>query len=110
MLQGGNILLKSTSTLVDPRGLQCKIGDFGLSRVMNAGANHVTTDNFGEGGWVVCALEHACTVVTQSVLKHAAHLHRHRGLLRARGAQGGAADPRVRHLQLRHDHVGGEQR
>ena len=83
MLQGGNILLKSTSTMVDPRGMQCKIGDFGLSRVMNAGANHVTTDNFG-GDPSILHATHVQVARLWSMLM-CLPLRRHCGILRARG-------------------------
>ena len=41
------MLLKSTSVHDDPRGFQCKIGDFGLSRVLEADNAHVTTNTYG---------------------------------------------------------------
>ena len=46
-LKGGNVLLKSTSVHDDPRGFLCKIGDFGLSRVLDADNAHVTTNTYG---------------------------------------------------------------
>ena len=43
------MLLKSTSVHDDPRGFLCKIGDFGLSRVLDTDTAHVTTNTYGEG-------------------------------------------------------------
>ena len=50
-LKGGNVLLKSTCATEDPRGFVCKIGDFGLSRLLPADNTHVTTENFGTLVW-----------------------------------------------------------
>ncbi|KAK9826762.1 hypothetical protein WJX81_007239 [Elliptochloris bilobata] len=46
-LKGGNVLLKSTSTFDDPRGFICKVGDFGLSRVLETNSTHVSTNSYG---------------------------------------------------------------
>lgn len=40
--------MKSTSTYDDPRGFVCKIGDFGLSRVLDCNSTHVSTGTYGE--------------------------------------------------------------
>jgi serine/threonine protein kinase len=83
-LKGGNVLLKSTCATEDPRGFVCKIGDFGLSRVLPADNTHVTTENFGMpsvAAWVVLmqnghcadgALPHAGTIAycAPEVIKH----------------------------------------
>ncbi|KAK9823953.1 hypothetical protein WJX72_006631 [[Myrmecia] bisecta] len=44
-LKDANILLKSTAT--DPRGFVCKIADFGLSRVLDVDATHISTKTYG---------------------------------------------------------------
>ncbi|BDA43697.1 Mitogen-activated protein kinase kinase kinase 11 [Coccomyxa sp. Obi] len=46
-LKGGNVLMKSTSMYDDPRGFVCKIGDFGLSRVLDCNSTHVSTGTYG---------------------------------------------------------------
>ena len=46
-LKAGNVLMKSTSTNNDPRGFKCKIGDFGLSRVLEQGSTHISTHTYG---------------------------------------------------------------
>ena len=46
-LKGGNVLMKSTSMDNDPRGFKCKIGDFGLSRVLEQGSTHISTHTYG---------------------------------------------------------------
>lgn len=46
-LKGGNVLMKSTSIYDDPRGFVCKIGDFGLSRVLEHNSTHVSTGTYG---------------------------------------------------------------
>ncbi|KAK9822208.1 hypothetical protein WJX81_005892 [Elliptochloris bilobata] len=45
-LKGPNVLLK-TSVEHDPRGFCCKIADFGLARVLQDNATHVSTKSFG---------------------------------------------------------------
>jgi hypothetical protein len=40
--------MKSTSIYDDPRGFICKIGDFGLSRVLDCNATHVSTGTYGQ--------------------------------------------------------------
>lgn len=47
-LKGGNVLMKSTSMYDDPRGFVCKLGDFGLSRVLDSNSTHVSTGTYGE--------------------------------------------------------------
>ncbi|CAL5227539.1 g10528 [Coccomyxa viridis] len=44
-LKGANVLLKSSGD--DPRGYTCKLADFGLSRVLEAHATHVSTKTYG---------------------------------------------------------------
>jgi len=44
-LKPANVLLKSTAS--DPRGFSCKVSDFGLSRVLDAGSTHVSTRSYG---------------------------------------------------------------
>ena len=44
-LKPANVLLKSTAS--DPRGFVCKVSDFGLSRVLDAGSTHVSTRSYG---------------------------------------------------------------
>ncbi|BDA46412.1 probable mitogen-activated protein kinase kinase kinase 11 [Coccomyxa sp. Obi] len=44
-LKGANVLLKSTND--DPRGYTCKLADFGLSRVLETHATHVSTKTYG---------------------------------------------------------------
>ncbi|CAL5221171.1 g3314 [Coccomyxa viridis] len=46
-LKGGNVLMKSTSMYDDPRGFVCKLGDFGLSRVLEHNSTHVSTNTYG---------------------------------------------------------------
>lgn len=46
-LKGGNVLMKSTSTNNDPRGFKCKIGDFGLSHVLEHGSTHISPHTYG---------------------------------------------------------------
>lgn len=47
-LKGANVLLKSSSvSRYDPRGYVCKLADFGLSRVMENNATHVSTSTYG---------------------------------------------------------------
>ena len=46
-LKGGNVLMKSTSMYDDPRGFVCKIGDFGLSRVLEHNSTHISTNTYG---------------------------------------------------------------
>ncbi|CAK0758375.1 hypothetical protein CVIRNUC_002615 [Coccomyxa viridis] len=47
-LKGGNVLLKSCApTKRDPRGFVCKIADFGLSRVLENNATHISTNTHG---------------------------------------------------------------
>ena len=47
-LKGANVLLKSAATSnYDPRGYVCKLADFGLSRVMESNATHVSTATYG---------------------------------------------------------------
>ena len=45
VLQSANVLLKSTTT--DPRGFLCKLADFGLSRVLDMDATHISTKTYG---------------------------------------------------------------
>lgn len=52
--------MKSTSIYDDPRGFVCKIGDFGLSRVLDCNATHVSTGTYGES-----PLQTACWVKVQ---------------------------------------------
>jgi hypothetical protein len=40
--------MKSTSMHDDPRGFVCKLGDFGLSRVLDCNSTHVSTGTYGE--------------------------------------------------------------
>ena len=47
-LKGGNILLRSTSTFDDPRGFVCKLGDFGLSRILDSESEGVMTGAYGK--------------------------------------------------------------
>ena len=44
-LKGANVLLKSTAT--DPRGFQCKLADFGLSRMLDMDMTHISTHTYG---------------------------------------------------------------
>lgn len=44
-LKGANVLLKSTAT--DPRGFQCKLADFGLSRMLDLDMTHISTHTYG---------------------------------------------------------------
>eukprot|EP00877_Chromochloris_zofingiensis_P004213 jgi/Chrzof1/13793/Cz08g12190.t1 len=44
-LKSGNVLLKGTSS--DSRGFICKLGDFGLSRVLDLDATHISTRTYG---------------------------------------------------------------
>lgn len=39
--------MKSTSLYDDPRGFVCKIGDFGLSRVLEHNSTHISTNTYG---------------------------------------------------------------
>ena len=39
--------MKSTSMYDDPRGFVCKLGDFGLSRVLEHNSTHVSTNTYG---------------------------------------------------------------
>ena len=39
--------MKSTSTNNDPRGFKCKIGDFGLSHVLEHGSTHISPYTYG---------------------------------------------------------------
>ena len=39
--------MKSTSVYDDPRGFVCKLGDFGLSRVLEHNSTHVSTNTYG---------------------------------------------------------------
>ena len=39
--------MKSTSTNNDPRGFKCKIGDFGLSHVLEHGSTHISPHTYG---------------------------------------------------------------
>jgi serine/threonine protein kinase len=41
-----NVLLKGSAR--DARGFSCKIADFGLSRVLDVDATHVSTRTYGE--------------------------------------------------------------
>ena len=50
-LKGANVLLKGSSK--DARGVTCKITDFGLSRVLDMDATHISTGTYG--GRVACA-------------------------------------------------------
>ncbi len=45
--------MKSTSMYDDPRGFVCKLGDFGLSRVLEHNSTHVSTNTYGN---LVCPL------------------------------------------------------
>ena len=45
--------MKSTSMYDDPRGFVCKLGDFGLSRVLEHNSTHVSTNTYGK---LVCLL------------------------------------------------------
>ena len=45
VMQSANVLLKSTTT--DPRGFLCKLADFGLSRVLDMDATHISTKTYG---------------------------------------------------------------
>jgi serine/threonine protein kinase len=46
-LKSANVLLKGSAR--DPRGFSCKIADFGLSRVLDMDATHISTRTYGEG-------------------------------------------------------------
>lgn len=47
-LKGANVLLKSVPvTAESSRGFVCKLADFGLSRVLGANRNHVSTNSHG---------------------------------------------------------------
>jgi len=39
--------MKSTSLYDDPSGFVCKLGDFGLSRVLEQNSTHVSTNTYG---------------------------------------------------------------
>ena len=39
--------MRSTSTSNDPRGFKCKIGDFGLSHVLEHGSDYIHTHTHG---------------------------------------------------------------
>jgi serine/threonine protein kinase len=45
-LKTANVLLKGSTK--DPRGFMCKITDFGLSRVLDLDATHISTATYGE--------------------------------------------------------------
>lgn len=45
-LKSANVLLKGASR--DLRGFSCKIADFGLSRVLDMDATHISTRTYGE--------------------------------------------------------------
>ena len=45
-LKAANVLLKGSAR--DARGVTCKITDFGLSRVLDMDATHVSTGTYGE--------------------------------------------------------------
>jgi serine/threonine protein kinase len=45
-LKTANVLLKGSAK--DPRGFMCKITDFGLSRVLDLDATHISTATYGE--------------------------------------------------------------
>ena len=49
--------MKSTSMYDDPRGFVCKLGDFGLSRVLEHNSTHVSTNTYGtsSGLFQVCS-------------------------------------------------------
>lgn len=45
-LKAANVLLKGSTR--DVRGFACKISDFGLSRVLDMDATHISTRTYGE--------------------------------------------------------------
>jgi serine/threonine protein kinase len=45
-LKTANVLLKGSTR--DARGVTCKITDFGLSRVLDVEATHISTGTYGE--------------------------------------------------------------
>jgi serine/threonine protein kinase len=51
-LKAANVLMKSNAS--DTRGYVCKITDFGLSRVLDLQATHITTGTYGALA-LVCA-------------------------------------------------------
>jgi serine/threonine protein kinase len=83
-LKGGNVLLKSTSTFDDPRGFLCKIGDFGLSRVLEADNAHVTTNTYGT------PLKPMHALLIAQLITHTS-LHVVACMLRAKNSSGSAA-------------------
>jgi serine/threonine protein kinase len=48
-LKTANVLLKGSTR--DARGVTCKITDFGLSRVLDVEATHISTGTYGEHSW-----------------------------------------------------------
>jgi serine/threonine protein kinase len=55
-LKTANVLLKGSSH--DARGVTCKISDFGLSRVLDLDASHISTGTYGEPLWPRLAEAH----------------------------------------------------
>ncbi|CAL5225265.1 g8059 [Coccomyxa viridis] len=52
-VKGANVLLKTTApTSYDRRGFVCKMADFGLSRVLEANATHVSTFTYGTAAYM----------------------------------------------------------
>ncbi|CAK0735475.1 hypothetical protein CVIRNUC_000587 [Coccomyxa viridis] len=52
-VKGANVLLKTTApTSYDKRGFVCKMADFGLSRVLEANATHVSTFTYGTAAYM----------------------------------------------------------
>ncbi|BDA40615.1 probable LIM domain-containing serine/threonine-protein ki at C-terminar half [Coccomyxa sp. Obi] len=52
-VKGANVLLKTTApTAYDPRGFVCKMADFGLSRVLESDATHVSTFTYGTAAYM----------------------------------------------------------
>ena len=52
--------MKSTSMYDDPRGFVCKLGDFGLSRVLEHNSTHVSTNTYGTSPGPIQALQERC--------------------------------------------------
>lgn len=52
--------MKSTSMYDDPRGFVCKLGDFGLSRVLEHNSTHVSTNTYGTSPGSDHALQGCC--------------------------------------------------
>ena len=59
--------MKSTSVYDDPRGFVCKLGDFGLSRVLEHNSTHVSTNTYGTPSALSRIVQQACVWVATNI-------------------------------------------